>query len=69
MITRGELVKLVCDAALEFVERLKESRSRQKKGFEEWKIGKRGLKGYQLFIPRLLHRGGNYFQPEIWVPE
>ncbi|KAF9000689.1 hypothetical protein BDQ17DRAFT_1359353 [Cyathus striatus] len=43
-------------------------------GNEEWAIGqlpdgRPGIQGKELFITRLIHRGGSNWQPEIWAPK
>lgn len=64
-ITRGELFDRVCGAVAEI---LKEMNVYVDAGNAKWMIGKRGLDVDKFFIARLLHRGGSYFQPEIWMP-
>ena len=67
-INRGELIDLVCDAVMEFVDTMKANYVRVNKEEKQWMIGQAGFKMNSFFVARLLHRGGNYFQPEIWVP-
>lgn len=62
-VTRGELRDLVCGAVIEFSMLLKRRNAYVAKGYTKW-----GLNVDKFFVARLLHRGGNYFQPEIWVP-
>lgn len=67
-VTRGVLAELVCKAVDEFVKRLKSAGKQVNKELAQWMIGARGLRIHTFFVPRLIHRGGIYFQPEIWVP-
>ena len=67
-VTRGELIDLVCKTVVEFVETMKNEKMRVRKEEKQWMIGQAGFKMNTFFVARLLHRGGNYFQPEIWVP-
>jgi hypothetical protein len=44
-----------------------------RRGYESWTIGNHpsgqpGIMGPELFITRLIHRGGANWQPELWAP-
>ena len=68
-LTRGELLDLVCNAMVNFVETLRKRSALASKEDVKWQIGGyNGLKVTKFFVAGLLHLGGNYFQPEIWVP-
>ena len=66
-ITREELVELLYDALFKFVRKLEPQGHLVERGLEKWKIGGTGLNMDKFFIAGLYHRGGIYFQPEIWV--
>ena len=67
-LTRGELLDEVGKMVLSFVQALKSRGFKVSSGHGEWMIGRTGLKMERFYVARLHHRGGNYFQPEIWAP-
>ena len=68
-ITRDELLDKLCAAVVDYVLMLKDTRAKVAKESSKWMIGgKGGLEMETFSITGLFHRGGAYFQPEIWVP-
>lgn len=67
-LSRGELLDRVCKVVVEFVQSLRPNCITVNREHSKWKIGKTGFKADTFFVARMHHRGGNYFQPEIWVP-
>ncbi|KAF8920372.1 hypothetical protein CPB85DRAFT_631375 [Mucidula mucida] len=68
-ITRATVCLILTNMVIDFVMMLKDRKVQVEKGYEGWAIGKGGLKANEFWITGLLHRGGNHFQPEIWVPQ
>ncbi|KAF9052464.1 hypothetical protein BDZ89DRAFT_428913 [Hymenopellis radicata] len=68
-ITRATVCLILANMVLDFVMMLKDRKVQVEKGYEGWAIGKGGFKANEFWITGLLHRGGNHFQPEIWVPQ
>lgn len=68
-LTRGELLDVVCGVVVEYVQALKDNHVKPTKEHSRWAItGTRGLSVETFFVAQLHNLGGNYFQPEIWVP-
>ncbi|GLB40355.1 hypothetical protein LshimejAT787_0802260 [Lyophyllum shimeji] len=72
-ITRELALRLIANLILECMYELHKSKIPVEQGYTEWTIGPRGDKkqefvGEELFITRLVHRGGSNWQPEVWAP-
>ncbi|RDB26040.1 hypothetical protein Hypma_006655 [Hypsizygus marmoreus] len=71
--TRDFALAFIANAILDFTYSVYKSKVPVECGREEWTIGPRadkrpGVVGAELFITRLIHRGGSNWQPEIWAP-
>ncbi|KAF5381964.1 hypothetical protein D9615_004415 [Tricholomella constricta] len=69
-ITRQLLLTLVANLVLDFAYEINRKKIPVERGYTEWAIGDKnhGIVGGELFITRLVHRGGSNWQPELWAP-
>jgi len=71
-ITRELALRLIANLILECMYELYKRKVPGERGCMGWTIGPRadnqGFVGEELFITRLVHRGGSNWQPDIWAP-
>ncbi|KAG5651922.1 hypothetical protein H0H81_006937 [Sphagnurus paluster] len=69
-LTRQLLLTLIANMVLDFTYEIHRKKIPIEAGYLEWAIGDKngGFVGGELFITRLVHRGGSNWQPEIWAP-
>ncbi|KAG6910824.1 hypothetical protein DXG01_007139 [Tephrocybe rancida] len=71
-LTRELLLTLLAHAVLDYAYDIHRKKIPIERGYEKWAIGSKAdenvLVGGELFITRLVHRGGANWQVEIWAP-
>jgi len=67
--TRTSVVIKLAQIMLEFSQHLRLTREQVEPGQEQWQIGPLGISCSNVFITRLIHRGGSHWQMELWAPK
>ncbi|TFK40161.1 hypothetical protein BDQ12DRAFT_711578 [Crucibulum laeve] len=73
-VTRETILMVLAKAIIQYVRKILVEHIPVEAGFEKWAIGiqpngRRGIIGPEVFVTRLIHCGGSYWRPELWIPK